>query len=150
MDFITNHEKFLSEIMKSILPSSENFKALVGFFFYSGFEEIYPALADKEVKILVGLDVDFDMMNRIRQVEVLDDKIRRSRESIRDKYLSNLKDVINETDWLDTKERREAFLFMMEKIQDGSLQIRKTTDPNHAKLYLFRTKDENNQLGTFP
>jgi len=56
-EFITNQEKLLSTIFKDILPSADSMDALVGYFYFSGFEEIYKNIGGKKVRILVGLDV---------------------------------------------------------------------------------------------
>ena len=46
MAYITNQKLFLSEIINKILPMSESIKILVGFFYYSGFEQIYKAIEE--------------------------------------------------------------------------------------------------------
>lgn len=56
--FITNQERLLSEIINGILPKSSTVDILVGYFYYSGFELIQEKIADKHLRILVGLDVD--------------------------------------------------------------------------------------------
>jgi hypothetical protein len=60
MEFITNQEKLLSDVVNNILPSSEKLYFLVGYFYFSGFEEIYKNVTDKEIKILVGLEIEKD------------------------------------------------------------------------------------------
>jgi len=52
--FITNEEKLLSEVINNILPSSEKLYFLIGYFYFSGFQEIYKKIGDKEINILVG------------------------------------------------------------------------------------------------
>ena len=43
--FITNQEKLLSEIVKNIFPCSKTLYFLVGYFSFSGFEEVYKEIA---------------------------------------------------------------------------------------------------------
>ena len=50
--FITNQDKLLSEVFNNILPSSKALYFLVGYFYFSGFEEIYKNIEDKNIKIL--------------------------------------------------------------------------------------------------
>ncbi|HOW03351.1 MAG TPA: TaqI-like C-terminal specificity domain-containing protein, partial [Caldisericia bacterium] len=150
MAYITNQKLFLSEIINNILPLSESLKILVGYFYFSGFEQIYKAIEDKDVKILVGLDIEVDLMNRVKEYAIINYKNNQSRASVRDKYLNSLKDAINETNLFDSIEKQEAFEVFLKKIQDNTLQIKKTLDPNHAKLYLFKTLPEFNQLNTYP
>ena len=144
---ITNKEKLLSEVMDSVLPYCDNVYFLVGYFFFSGFEEIFEGLKDKNIKILVGMDIERDFMNRIKEYELLSD-IEGSRETKRENYYKTLVEFFNETDYFDTSRKQEAFKIYLEKIREGTLQIRKTDEPNHAKVYLFEHRD--NQAGTFP
>ncbi len=62
--FITNQEKLLSDVVKNILPCSKTLYFLVGYFYFYGFEEIYKEVADKEIKILVGLKIENDLSNK--------------------------------------------------------------------------------------
>lgn len=39
-----------------------------------------------------------------------------------------------------------AFTLFLTKIKDGSLEIRKTKEPNHAKMYVFQNKWEFDEL----
>ncbi len=48
------------------------------------------------------------------------------------------------------QEKQEAFQIFVKKILNNTLQIRKTLEPNHAKLYIFKTLPEYNQLNTYP
>lgn len=69
--FITNQEKLLSDVVKNILPSSEKLYFLIGYFYFSGFQELYKNVDDKEIKILVGLDIEHDLANKIREYEII-------------------------------------------------------------------------------
>jgi len=144
---ITNKEKLLSEVMDSVLPYCDNVYFLVGYFFFSGFEEIFEGIKEKNIKILVGMDIERDFMNRIKEYELLTD-IEGSRETKRENYYKTLVEFFNETDYFDTARKQEAFRIYLEKIRNGTLQIRKTEKPNHAKVYLFEHRDD--QAGTFP
>ena len=72
--FITNQDKLLSDVVNNILPSSQRLYFLVGYFYFSGFEEIYRNVKDKEVRILVGLEVERDIANTIREFEVIGER----------------------------------------------------------------------------
>jgi len=63
--FITNQDRLLSDVVNNVLPSSEKLYFLVGYFYFSGFEEIYKNVTDKEIKILVGLEIEKDGANKI-------------------------------------------------------------------------------------
>ena len=131
--FITNQDRLLSDVVKNILPSSERLYFLVGYFYFSGFEEIYKNVSDKEIKILVGLEIDKDLANKIREFEVIDGS-RLPRGKVRDNYYRSFVELFNDTGYFDSKEKQEAFRMFLEKIENGTLEIRKTEHPNHAKL----------------
>ncbi len=43
-NLITNQDKFLSEVINNILPGCDKAYFLVGYFYFSGFQEIYEQL----------------------------------------------------------------------------------------------------------
>lgn len=64
--FITNRDRFLSEIINEILPKCNSVDILVGYFYYSGFGLICKKnIKYKNIRILVGLEVDVQVANRI-------------------------------------------------------------------------------------
>ena len=67
--FITNKEKFLSDIINGILPKTNAVDILVGYFYYSGYIQLSEKLKDKQIRILVGLDIDLHISKRISEVE---------------------------------------------------------------------------------
>ncbi|OQY73823.1 MAG: hypothetical protein B6D44_06130 [Ignavibacteriales bacterium UTCHB2] len=147
--FITNQDKLLTEVFNNILPSSKSLYFLVGYFYFSGFEEIYKNVADKNIRILVGLDVEKDLFNKIREYEIIDG-VNLSRGDVRNKFNKSLIQIINDTDFFDSLSKQEAFRIFIEKIENGTLEIKKTLHPNHSKLYLFENKEEFSQGGEFP
>ena len=62
---ITNQKTTLSDIINNTLPKTADVRFLVGYFYYSGFQELYSALSDKKLKVLVGLDIDIDIMKQL-------------------------------------------------------------------------------------
>ena len=147
--FITNQQRLLSDVVNNILPSSQKLYALVGYFYFSGFQELYQNLVDKEIRILVGMEVEKDITNKIREFEILQD-VNASRGKIRDNYFKSLVSLFNDTDFFDTTEKQDAFKLFLKKMKDGTLQIRKTIQPNHAKLYIFENRTDASQGGEFP
>lgn len=147
--FITNQENFLSEVINNILPSTQKLYVLVGYFYFSGFEAIYKTIEDKEVKILVGLDVEKDLLNKIKEVEFIQE-LNLSRGKIKDNFNKSLVSIFNDTNYFDSEEKQNAFRLFLKKIKNGTLEIKKTLQPNHAKLYLFEHKAEHTQGGITP
>lgn len=147
--FITNQGKFLSEVINNILPSTQKLYVLAGYFYFSGFEELYKTIEDKEVKILIGLDVEKDLLNKIKEVEFIQE-LNLPRGKIKDNFNKSLVSIFNDTDFFDSEEKQNAFRLFLKKIKDGTLEIKKTAQPNHAKLYLFEHKQEHSQGGVTP
>lgn len=83
--FITNHDKFLSEIINGILPKCNSIDILVGYFYYSGFDLICEAIKDKYLRILVGLDVDVKVSTKVCKIDQFV-KLNQSRGKVRDNY----------------------------------------------------------------
>lgn len=148
-NLITNQDKFLSEVINNILPGCDKAYFLVGYFYFSGFQEIYEQLRDKHLRILVGLDIERSLANGIREIDDYSQKTK-TRVQTRDEYYQGLVDIFNNTDFFDTARQIEAFKLFCDKISNGTLEIRKTQDPNHAKLYLFEYKPENQSITQQP
>jgi len=146
--FITNDEVKLSEFIKSISKEVENCYFLVGFFYFSGFKEIYKELIDKNIKVLVGLEIEKNIGNIFAEVYKLKQEKNLSNKVIREKFIDSFKDFVNSSDYFDSYENQEAFYIFLEKIKNGTLEIRKTRKPTHSKMYLFERKEKN--LGFSP
>ena len=142
--FITNSgEKSLLKIIQGILPKTNTLDFLVGYFYFSGIEEIYKNISDKVLRILVGLDMDSELQNKTIEIDFIAKKQKTSIKDIREGVFKPFVDFFNETDFFESKKSQEAFKIYYEKIKNGTLEIRKTKEPCHAKMYIF-TFDENN------
>lgn len=146
---ITNRETALADIINSALPNAADVRFLVGYFYYSGFKELYKGLEDKKLKILVGLDIEVDMLKGVSEIANLDNK-RISKSADQKAYWDKLVKLFNYTDKLDSKEAEESFQLFCNKIEQGTLEIRKTKEPNHAKMYLFEAQEQDNFGNTLP
>jgi superfamily II DNA or RNA helicase len=69
---------------------------------------------------------------------------------IRQSYYETTKKIINQADTTDTKEGEDALRFFVEKLNDGTLEVRKTREPVHAKLYVFTNNEEHSEGGNYP
>lgn len=147
--FITNKDKFLSDIINGILPKTNAVDILVGYFYYSGYTQLSDNLKDKIIRILVGLDVDVQITKHIREVENFKQTLP-SRSNIKEEYYKQFVKIFNDTDFLDTAEKMKQFKMFYGKIVDGTLEIRKTLEPCHSKMYLFAYNDQMNEDGKLP
>ncbi|MFN3605225.1 MAG: helicase-related protein [Leptonema sp. (in: bacteria)] len=137
-NFITNSSaKDLKKRLLDLLAKSKELKFLVGFFYFSGLKELYEGLKknpDVILKVLVGLNADRTLYGII---EHGGDHKGLSDEEKLHKFFLSLKNSIN-TDQFDNKEFYEQAKFFIELIKSDRLIIRKTFEPNHAKLYIFK------------
>ena len=83
--FITNHDKFLSEIINGIFPKCNSVDILVGYFYNSGFALICEAIKAKHLRILVGLDIDVKVSSKVYKIDQFV-KLNQSRGKVRDNY----------------------------------------------------------------
>jgi superfamily II DNA or RNA helicase/HKD family nuclease len=144
-NFITNsHTRSLKKRLQELLLKSRELKFLVGFFYFSGIRELYNALRENPavtLKVLVGLNVDRTMHGLI---EYGGDRHYLSDDERVYNFFRSIRNSIN-TEHFDNREFYEQVRFFLQLIRDGRLIIRKTYEPNHAKLYIFKL--EQTQVG---
>ena len=150
--FITNKgDRTLSTIIKNILPhKTSSLDFLVGYFYFSGIEELYENLADKNMRILVGLEMESELQSLTHDFNLFVNKKRSSRQDIRSENYEAIVKLFNETDYFESKKQQEAFKIYFNKIKNGTLEIRKTKEPSHAKMYIFSYKEEFTEFGETP
>lgn len=142
---INNTDLLMSEIISNILPATSKFDILVWFFYFSWFQWIYKELWDKKVRILVWMDMELKIVNSALKINEINFSTATKTDTIR-----QLKELFNKTDTLDNLAGVEAVEVYINKIIDWSLEIRKTIDPNHTKLYLFEHEWIYSHWGTLP
>jgi len=137
--FITNSgTKSLRKRILELISKSSELKFLVGFFYFSGIRELYEGLNDNPnviLKVLVGLNVDnyiYGLVEYATQEHSDDEKVQN--------FFQSVKKSIN-TDDFDNKEFYEQCKFFLKMIAEDRLIIRKTFEPNHAKLYIFKLEE---------
>jgi superfamily II DNA/RNA helicase len=140
---ITNQEQFLDEVINKILPSTDKVSFLVWFFYFSGFQQIYKEIKDKNIRILIGMDVE-------KMIRELNFKFSDTGWVSTYQSISRFKDLVNKTDVFESEESLDSLDIFIKKIIDWTLEIKQTIDPNHAKIYLFEQKDKFSQWWLFP
>ena len=157
MTTITNiGENTLSARLKAILPNCDRIDALVGYFYFSGFRDLQEELKDKQIRILVGMDIDKKIIEKISSFDELnldgnlEDPKTSTRSGVRTEYIESFSKIFNDTDYFDNEESQKAFEIFLSKIKDGSLQIKKTVERNHAKFYILHHKLEHSENGDKP
>ncbi len=159
MALIDNRNQTLQQALKNALQSADRVDIAVGFFYFSGFEALANELKDKNVRILVGLEVDHKLISEISQKARdgdVDLSKYQSRDSINSRtvrkmnYIDAFVGFMNDSDVFDSERANELYDLYIQKIKDGSLEIRKTIDDYHGKFYLVHNKKEVAQGGDFP
>ena len=143
-NFITNNkqQKTLKGRLNTLISISEELKFLVGFFYFNGWSDIYESLqknTDLKLKLLVGLQVYHHLGNVIEYADKSETEM--SRDEAFQKYLTSLGFALNNEE-MDTEEFYRQVSYFVQMVDDCRLEIRKTENPNHAKLYLFQLNEE--------
>jgi len=142
-NFISNKspQKTLSGRLNNIIKLSTELRWLVGFFYFTGWQEVYKSLkSNTEVKIrlLVGLQVG-NHLSKIFEHDIQDLDL--SSDEYFNDFITSLGFAINNEDQ-DSKDFYEQIHFFLDMLKEERLIIRKTKEPNHAKLYLFEMNEE--------
>ena len=139
--FITNStgNQTLQDRFGHLAHKSTQLDFLVGYFFFSGFYAIYKHIENQKIRILVGMDVELDLNNCIHEFTLATNSPSKlgSISALRAKYFENIKNSINKSDLFDNEDFQKSYKVFLRKLEDGSLEVRKTREPNHAKMYLF-------------
>ena len=143
-NFITNDKskKNLKERINQLISQSQELKFLVGYFYFSGLSELYESLSknqDLKLKILVGLNID--RLN-YQFVEYEQNRTNKTNNEIIESYLDSIVKLINQDSWYDKKDFYNMIKTIIDLIQQDKIIIRKTLESNHAKLYIFKLKEE--------
>ena len=137
--FINNTEnKILKDRISQLIGISKELKFLVGFFYFSGIRELYESIKnnpDLVTKVLVGLNVDKQAYGLIEYEATGKLDGNRHQSLFKDSIIKSIN-----SDEFDTKEFYEQAKFFIQTIIEKKLIIRKTREPNHAKLYFFKMR----------
>ena len=142
-NFITNNKtnKSLKGRLNTLIGISDELKFLVGFFYFSGWQELFENLKKNEnltLKLLVGLQVD-QILNKI--VEHGSQEEEQSQDDHFNQFMTSMGNAINNEE-MDTEAFYNQVEFFLQMLNEKRLIIRKTENSNHAKLYLFRLNEE--------
>lgn len=115
------------------------FNALVGYFRASGYFKIREHLADvKEIKILVGIDVDHLISEAARKGL----EFNFNSDITKEEFIRELKEDIQEASYKSDVE--EGIIQFIEEIVSGKIEIKAHPNKNiHAKIYIFRPEQWN-------
>ena len=149
MAFITNQSAKgsakLGDRLKELVGHADRLDMLVGFFYFSGVKILAEAFRDRPqmtLRVLVGMDAEFAMG---QLVEIVQKGGSDSADAIRERFCESMKKILG-SEAVDSQAFHERLQIFIDLLESKRLDIRKTRDPNHAKLYIF-SMDET-QVGT--
>lgn len=159
MALIDNVNRTLQESLSNALQTSDSIDIAVGYFYMSGFEALATQLRDKKVRILVGMEIDPAYVAEIASLSNHQDvnldrwqprtETRSSTEKVSN-YVEALVGLINDSSTFENSEVQSALDLFLEKIANGSLEIKKTRKDAHWKIYLAHNRSEFAHGGDFP
>ena len=144
--FITNGESGnLGQRLRELISTSREMRALVGFFYFSGVKVLYEALRDNptiKLRVLVGMEAE-EHCGQLQELVLTTGE--KNRGEAQDAYLENLRLALRSAS-LDKQAFHERIGAFVELVREGRLVIRKSREPNHAKLYLFDIAEPFNKV----
>ena len=158
---IDNRSKTMLESLKNSLKQAESVDILTAFFYFSGFNALAEELKDKKIRILVGNTIDpdaiADLCNAVKDSpeETLEtyavrgyNKLNNSQK--KNRYIDSFVDLFNKSslsEEFDSTDSQKVFKMFLDKIENGTLEIRLTSSQNHAKAYILTNKPEYSCFG---
>lgn len=127
--------------LQTLISKSKELRCLVGFFYFSGVTTLYDSIKenpDLKIKVLVGMDAE-EHMGKVIELATAQKGLVTA--ECQEAYLKSLRKVFSSKN-IDDQTFFERNKLFIDLIQEGRLEIRKTLEPNHAKMYLFTKKDD--------
>lgn len=145
LTFITNQAGVsLKDRFRTLIKDAKFFDVLVGYFYVSGFHELYPEIETaKKIRILIGIGTDKQTNQLIQQAD-LREKIQ-SHEKVQEKAGENLKFEMDNSQ--NTSEVEKGVLKFIDWISEGRLEIRGYQAQIHSKLYITTFSQKDRDLG---
>jgi len=149
LTFITNQRnQTLLDRFKVLIKDTEFFDVLVGYFYTSGFHELYKSLENTEkIRILVGISTNKEVVRLIERKESEgQSKIQFSHAEVKQEFE---KSIVEEMEFSeDNISVEEGVLKFIEWLKNGKLEIKAYPTENiHAKLYIMTFKKEDRDIG---
>lgn len=158
---IDNKKKTMLESLKNSLKQAESVDILTAFFYFSGFNALAEELKDKKIRILVGNTIDPDAIAELCSSiadgadEELDHYAKRNFKKLnnlqkKQMYIDSFVDLFNKSslsEEFDETESQKVFKMFLDKLKNGTLEIRLTSSLNHAKAFILTNKYEYSCFG---
>ena len=136
--FITNVPSHtLKKRLEELIQHSKELKFLVGFFYFSGWRELYESLKTRDdltIKLLVGLDVDRSLES-VFEVAKEGDSL--SNDELADRFFASLHIALND-EALDNQKFYEQVSYFLELLKKGDCRSRKRLNPTMQNFICFK------------
>jgi superfamily II DNA or RNA helicase/HKD family nuclease len=153
---IDNSSQTLEQALKNTLPQTDRVDVLTAYFYFSGFSILADELKDKHIRILVGKSIDPDAIDElsaaIRSYPNADLNTYQnkkyyslSRSQRKKEYTESFIRLFNKSslsESFDSTDSQVMQKIFETKLHEGSLEIRMTSEDNHAKIYILTNKPE--------
>lgn len=140
LTFITNEEgKNLKDRFNKLVKDTRFFDVLVGYFYTSGFYEIYPQLEKTEkIRILIGISTNqqtYDLLQKIQSHKEINEEVGSK--------------VISEMNECENNFRIEEGVYkFLEWLKNGKLEIKAYPEEKiHSKLYVMTFEEDDRDVG---
>lgn len=158
---IDNKNKTMLASLKNSLKQAESVDILTAFFYFSGFNALAEELQDKKIRILVGNTIDPNAIADLCAVvkdcpeEALEHYAIRGNSRFNNlqkkkSYIDSFIGLFNKSPLateFDGTDSQKIFMMFLDKLNDGTLEIRLTNTINHAKAYILTNKVEHSCFG---
>ncbi len=149
LTFITNEEnQNLLERFRVLVKDTRFFDCLVGYFYSSGFYQLYPSLEPTEkIRILIGISTDRQTFQLIRQSSQTSQlPLQFSHTEVKDHFSDQVASEMEiSEDELSVEKGVYAF---MDWLRSGKLEIKAYPSENiHAKLYIMTFAEGDRDMG---
>jgi superfamily II DNA/RNA helicase len=140
LTFITNDkDNNLASRFRDLVKDTRFFDVLVGYFYTSGFYQIYPQLEKTEkIRILIGISTNkqtYDLLQHIKSHKVIKDEV-------------GEKVKIEMEESKNTYEVEDGVSKFIKWIKDGKLEIKVYPEEKiHSKLYIMTFQDDDRDEG---
>ena len=148
LTFLTNEDgnKLLNRFT-SLIKDTEFFDCLVGYFYTSGFHQLYNSLKNtKKVRILIGISTDKRTYDLLQESKEKQQRSYFSHKEIKEDFSERIvNEMDNSNDSLDIEDGIRKFI---EWLKSGKLEIRIfPAEKIHAKLYIMTFKEGDRDRG---
>jgi hypothetical protein len=153
---IDNSSQTLEQALKNTLPQTNKVDVLTAYFYFSGFSLLAGELKDKHIRILVGKSIDPDAVVELSaaiksypnvDLNTYQNKKYYSlnRSQRKKEYTESFIRLFNKSslsESFDSTVSQTMQTIFENKLRDGTLEIRMTSEDNHAKTFILTNKPE--------